>query len=162
MEPNPSIEHYQNWGPRSARHYPQYSGVFSYRYSNEACEEYELQISSESESEGENEEEKETQETDSVDFSISRVTHAISIDDNTLFEEEDYEFEYDSNYNPLDQGLFFKLLFKKFNDHFLNKSQSSSQSLTDNLLMTNIFCKLASVPLSSKNIETYYLHAFLY
>jgi hypothetical protein len=28
--------------------------------------------------------------------------------------------------------------------------------------MTSIFSKLASIPLSDKNIETYYLHAFMY
>jgi len=123
-------------------------------------DEFELQMedSDDSDTQGETQNTEESQE---IDFSLGMVTNKISVVDSQLFEENDLEFEYDTNINPLDQGLLFKLLFKKFNDDFISKSNINT-GLSDTLLMTSIFSKLASVPLCDKNIETYYLHAFMY
>lgn len=75
---------------------------------------------------------------DENDFKLGRVTYSISIIDNKLFEENDKEYEYDPQFHPLDQGLLFKLLFKKFNNIVTPKSKEQS-CMEDNLLMTSIY-----------------------
>lgn len=96
--------------------------------------------------------------TDSAtETKLDEVTHKISIIDNKLFEENDDDYEIDPENHPLNQGLFFKLLFKQFTTNFIKSSQ-----IEDNLLMTSIFAKLASISICDAYIETYYLHAFMF
>jgi hypothetical protein len=96
-----------------------------------------------------------------VDFTVGSTTNSVSITDSELFEENDEEYKYDPLWNPLDQGLLFKLLFRRFKENFIPK-YNCRVNTCENLIMTNIFSKLASVPLWDKNIETYYLHAMIY
>ena len=98
---------------------------------------------------------------DENEFKLGRVTHSISIIDSKLFEENDKEYEYNPEIHPLDQGLLFKLLFKKFNNIVLIKSKDQNR-MEDNLLMTSIYAKLWSIPLWDSIIETYYLHALMF
>lgn len=95
------------------------------------------------------------------DFSVGQTTSSVSIVDKELFEENDEEYKYDPTWNPLDQGLLFKLLFRRFQENFIPKYNCRVNTV-ENLIMTSIFSKLASIPLCDKNIETYYLHAMLY
>ena len=96
-----------------------------------------------------------------MNFSLGRTTTSVSITDDKLFEENDEEYKYDPSLDPLDQGLFFKLLFKRFQGNFISKF-TNRVNTTENLIMTSIFSKLASIPLWDKSIETYYLHAMMY
>lgn len=71
-------------------------GARSSEYSNEDFTEYTVKLSDSDESD-DREETEVTQETDDINFNLSRVTHAISIIDKKLFEENDEEYEYDPN-----------------------------------------------------------------
>jgi len=81
-----------------------------------------------------------------MNFSLGRTTTSVSITDDKLFEENDEEYKYDPSLDPLDQGLFFKLLFKRFQGNFISKFMNRVNT-TENLIMTSIFSKLASIPL---------------
>ena len=116
---------------------------------------------SDSDSDEEFEDENELKTANDNDFLIGRTTHSISITDKELFEEHDEEYKYDQTWNPLEQGLLFKLLFRRFRENFISKFIGRVNTV-ENLIMTSIFSKLASVPLCDKNIETYYLHAMMY
>mmetsp|Transcript_873 Transcript_873/g.748 ORF Transcript_873/g.748 Transcript_873/m.748 type:complete len:120 (-) Transcript_873:466-825(-) len=109
--------------------------------SNSSWSAYSSELSEES---SESDEEYETPEE--IDYSIGRTTNSISITDKELFEENDEEYKYDPTCHPLDQGLLFKLLYKRFRDNFIPQYKNKVNTV-DNLLMTSIFSKLASIPL---------------
>lgn len=71
-------------------------GARSSEYSNEDFTEYTVRLSDSEESDDRGDTEV-TRESDDVDFNLGRVTHAISIIDKKLFEENDEEYEYDPN-----------------------------------------------------------------
>jgi hypothetical protein len=84
-------------------------------------------------------------------YDLTQLTHRISV--------ADYENETarstDESENPLEAGQLFTILCRKFN-------KLLSNSKTENVYLTSIFAKLASIPLSDENPATYYLHAFIY
>lgn len=160
LDATPAQEYYNDftYGAMTNRHHRMYDSS-----SNRNSYQNTAQFSSSESSEHSSDEEEiiENKENSTLDFSIGRTTNSISIIDSQLFEEADDKYVYDLDCNPLEQGLFFKLLFKRFTHNFVSKS-NLSQNTIENLLMTSIFSKLASIPLWDKNIETYYLHAFMY
>lgn len=90
-------------------------------------------------------------------YELNQLTHRISVADtwaNMKFENETAKSNEESE-NPLEAGQLFTILCRKF-----NKLLSNSKS--ENVFLTSIFAKLASIPLSDENPATYYLHAFIY
>lgn len=85
------------------------------------------------------------------------LTHRISVADSYMDRTFDNEFTKlnDTSDSPLETGMLFTILFKKF-------SKMLSNSMTENLLVTNIFTKLAAISLSDDNPGTFYLHVFVY
>lgn len=57
--------------------------------------------------------------------------------------------------NPLESGLLLTILFKKFSNLLKNTK-------AENLYITSIFLKLASIWLTEENEATYFLHAFIF
>lgn len=90
-------------------------------------------------------------------YEINQLTNRISVAEtwaNRRFENETAKSNEEPE-NPLESGMLFTILFNKFNRMLTN-------SKTENVLLTSIFAKLASIPLSEDNPATFYLHAFIY
>ena len=90
-------------------------------------------------------------------YELNQLTNRISVAEswkNMKFENDTWRTGEESE-NPLESGKLFSILCRRF-------SKLSNNSLTENLLLTSIFGKLSSIPLSDENPYTYYLHAFMY
>ena len=85
------------------------------------------------------------------------LTNRISVAETWAYQRFDNETNKsgDENENPLESGMLFTILFKKFARMLFN-------SKAENIFLTGIFSKFASIPLSDENPATYYLHAFIF
>mmetsp|Transcript_29705 Transcript_29705/g.26290 ORF Transcript_29705/g.26290 Transcript_29705/m.26290 type:complete len:124 (+) Transcript_29705:310-681(+) len=90
-------------------------------------------------------------------YELNQLTNRISVADswNRMKFENETDRTGDGSESPLESGKLFTILCRRFN-------KLKGNSLTENLLLTSIFGKLSSIPLSDENPYTYYLHAFMY
>ena len=94
---------------------------------------------------------------ESLETEDAPLTHRISVAETWINQKFDNETKNsnDDNENPLESGMLFTILFKKFSRMLMN-------SKVENIFLTGIFSKFASIPLSDENPATYYLHAFIF